>query len=302
MEKRILVDKPYWRQLEELVADIQRDLAPGAEVLHNVKLKGRESGIDRQIDVLVRQSIGQYQMMIAIDCKDYASAVDIKGIEEFVGLVADVGAHQGAMVCPKGFTPAAKTRAQGLGVALYSPVDTGEHKWQVKPKLPIICDWRSVSISFEIRCSAPMPFRMPADFFESVTVFDATGKDLGTCLSSALGQWNEGKLPTAPGEHDRLPIFPGVAITVDNGYGDQIPVSLGMHLLVKQNLYFGYLAILKMRGLRDEHTGNVVTNAFTTGVLDEEEVEKTWQKLGTGEKPPRPPAMICMGLDCYEYS
>ena len=80
MEKRILVDKPYWRQLEELVADIQRDLAPGAEVLHNVKLKGRESGIDRQIDVLVRQSIGQYQMMIAIDCKDYASAVNLRAI------------------------------------------------------------------------------------------------------------------------------------------------------------------------------------------------------------------------------
>ena len=295
------MEKPYWRQLEELVADIQRDLAPGAEVLHNVKLKGRLSGVDRQIDVLVRQSIGQYEMKIAIDCKDYASAVDVKGVEEFFGLVNDVGAHQGAMVSPKGFTAAAKSRAQGYGMALYSPVDTGEHKWQAKVKLPVICDWRSVSISFEIRCSAPMPFRMPGDFFQSVTVYDQDRMDLGTCIAAALTQWNSGHLPFSTGEHGPIKIFGGIRTTVDNGYGNQIPVSLGMHLLVKQTVYFGFLEIVKIRGLRDEHTGNVVTNAFTTGVLDEEEVEKTWQLLKPGEAPPRSPAMVCMALDCYEF-
>ena len=140
------MEKPYWRQLEELVADIQRDLAPGAEVLHNVKLKGRLSGVDRQIDVLVRQSIGQYEMKIAIDCKDHASAVDVKGVEEFFGLVNDVGAHQGAMVSPKGFTAAAKSRAQGYGMALYSPVDTGE---QMAGQGKIACHLR-LAIGFHI--------------------------------------------------------------------------------------------------------------------------------------------------------
>ena len=47
------------RDLELLVAKIQKELAPDSEVLHDVKLVGRKSKRERQIDVLVRQKIGQ---------------------------------------------------------------------------------------------------------------------------------------------------------------------------------------------------------------------------------------------------
>ena len=73
--------------LEILVAKIQKQLAPDAEVIHNAKLDGRNSKQKRQIDVLVRQKIGQYEMMIVLDCKDYARPVDVKGVEEFHGLI-----------------------------------------------------------------------------------------------------------------------------------------------------------------------------------------------------------------------
>jgi hypothetical protein len=45
----------------------------------------------------------------------------MKGVEEFDGLLRDVGAQKGVLVCPKGFTGAATTRAQGLQIDLYSP-------------------------------------------------------------------------------------------------------------------------------------------------------------------------------------
>jgi hypothetical protein len=98
------------RDLELLVAKIQQQLAPKAEVLHDVKLDGRQSKTKRQIDVLVRENIGQYEIRIIIDCKDYKKPVDVKGVEEFYGLLHDVGAHKGVLVCPKGFSEAAKTR------------------------------------------------------------------------------------------------------------------------------------------------------------------------------------------------
>ena len=60
------------RELEILVHKIQRQLAPNTEVLHDVRLPGKFSKRDRQIDVLVRQKIGQYEMLIVLDCKDYA--------------------------------------------------------------------------------------------------------------------------------------------------------------------------------------------------------------------------------------
>lgn len=46
-------------------------------------------------------------------------SVDVKGVEEFHGLVQDVCDHQGALVCPAGFTKAALRRAQKLQIALY---------------------------------------------------------------------------------------------------------------------------------------------------------------------------------------
>ena len=65
------------------------------EVIHDAKLPGRKSQRTRQIDVLVRQKIGQYEMLIVLDCKDYARPVDVKGVEEFHGLLDDVGANCG---------------------------------------------------------------------------------------------------------------------------------------------------------------------------------------------------------------
>ena len=133
--------------LEILVAKIQKQLAPKAEVLHNVMLKGRSSKINRQVDVLVREKIGQYEINIIIDCKDYAEPVDVKGVEEFDGLLRDVGAQKGVLVCPKGFTSTAKTRAEDLQIDLYSPIDTDPHKWQARVTIPALCDFRSAMMS-----------------------------------------------------------------------------------------------------------------------------------------------------------
>jgi predicted Mrr-cat superfamily restriction endonuclease len=118
------------KDLEILVAQIQKQLSPQAEVLHNVKLPSRTTSTTRQIDVLVKQRIGQYEMKIVIDSKDYKVPVDVKGVEEFYGLVTDVGANKGVLVCPAGFTKAAKERAEGFLIDLYRPVDTGDHKWK----------------------------------------------------------------------------------------------------------------------------------------------------------------------------
>lgn len=90
---------------------------PDATVEHNVKLPGRHSKRDPQIDVLVRQQIGQHQMIIVLGCKDYAEPVDVKGVEEFHGL-SMTSAHKGALVSPKGFTKAAKERAAGMQIHL----------------------------------------------------------------------------------------------------------------------------------------------------------------------------------------
>jgi hypothetical protein len=158
-----------FKELEKLVAAIQKQLAPDSEVQHNVKLDGRRSGVKRQIDVLVSQRVGQYDIRIIIDCKDHKTPIDVKGVEEFYGLFCDVDAHKGVLVCPAGFTKAAKNLAQDKLLDLYSPVDTGLHKWRAKPAIPAICDFREAAIGFGVQMSAPYPFRMQADFFQQMS-------------------------------------------------------------------------------------------------------------------------------------
>jgi len=290
--------KPDWEQLEHLVVSIQQQLSPDATVSHNVKLDGIDSETKRQIDVLVEQNIGQYQMRIVIDCKDYSKPVDVKGIEEFQGLVQDVRAQKGALVCPSGYTKSAKRRAKKLQIDLYSPVDTDPHKWQAVISAPVLCDFRNVFMGFAIKCSAPKPIIIPQEFY-NLPVQDENGVILGTALEVAQQNWNDGVFPSDVGEHNDVSIFGDKTVLIDNGYDDTIEVTLEVRLLVKRQLYLGHLPIDSLKGLKDEHSGHVVTNAFTTGVLDPLYVQNNWKKVIESEKLEFEPVFKVVGYNCY---
>lgn len=291
---------PASKDLEILVTKIQKQLAPDAVVEHNAKLDGRNSKTKRQIDVLVRQQIGQYEMRIVLDCKDYARPVDVKGVEEFHGLVEDVGAHKGALVCPKGFTAAAKERATAWQIDLYSPIDTDPHKWQVAVTAPTICDFRTAMYSFRIAHSDPGPFRIPMDFYDATEVKSlSTGKELGTMREAVLGKWNGGYYPTEPGTHDDLTIFDAPQVLVDNGYGSETTATLTVSILVQQQLYFGHLPIPRISGFKDELSGKVIANAFSIGMIDPNEVERSWKPIDSIDEAPMEPLMTLVGLLGY---
>ena len=292
---------PDWQRFEQLVADIQRDLAPTATVSHNVKLPGRDSETDRQIDVLVEQTIGQYTVRIVIDCKDYGRPVDVKGVEEFIGMVRDVGAHQGSMVCPKGFTTSAKKRAKKDNIALFSLVDTANHKWQTRGVMvPAICDFRTAAIGFGIRCTAPVPFQLSEDFLTTLEAYADSGKALGVPLNVGLERWNQGVYPVDVGMHDDVPLYETRTVLVDNGHGQRVPVDLYVSLIVQAQRYWGLLPLEQVRGLRDEETGLLHTNGFSTGGIDPVAVQNQWKRLEENEQEPDNIAMRFMGLVGYE--
>lgn len=107
-------EKPKWKRFEEFVDEVQRYLAPDAQVSTDERILGL-SGKRRQIDVVVRKTIGQFSLLIVIDCKDWKAAVDIQDVESFIGMVSDVQANKGAMVCNSGFTDGAKAVAKSKG-------------------------------------------------------------------------------------------------------------------------------------------------------------------------------------------
>lgn len=287
-------------ELERLVQRIQQELAPNANVIHNAKMVGRRSKVKRQIDVLVTERVGQYEIKIIIECKDYRQPVDVKGVEEFYGLMEDVGGQKGVMVCPKGFSQAAKNRAFDLQIDLYSLVDTEPHKWQVFPSIPAMVEWRSVAISFGVSCSYPAPFMMQGDFFSSIVAFDEAGNQLGNPVQRLLDRWNEGDITTEEGETGETPIFGDIVPWVDNGYGRRIPVSLYANMFIRRQLRYGQLPIRKMSGFKDELEGVVITNAFEVGLLDPEEVDREWKEISKEEDADPQPVIVLRGVTYYD--
>jgi hypothetical protein len=285
------------RDLELLVAKIQQQLAPTSNVIHNTRLPGRFSKTDRQIDVLVRDHIGQFEVNIVIDAKDHAGPVDVIGVEAFAALVSDVGAHRGVLVSPRGFTSTAKERAKGLLIDIYSPVDTDPHKWQAKPTLPVVVDFRAARISFGVTMSAPLPFRIMPDFFSDAMIYDKDDNELGNIFSTAIAKWNAGRFPIEPGEHKHQPIFE-VPTRADNGYDPPLrtPIELYAGIYVEQQLFYGQVPISEISGFYDHQTGATITNAFTLNLISPEEVEKTWLPIETLEKAPIKPVLTVQGL------
>ena len=109
------------RDYENGVGDVLAYLAGDtATVRRNLRLTGRRSGKQRQIDVLVQGRIfGMADATLIAECKRWAAPVDVKDVEAWLGMVEDVGADVGLMVTTHGLTDGARQRArQERGVRL----------------------------------------------------------------------------------------------------------------------------------------------------------------------------------------
>ncbi len=100
-----------WREYEKTVFAEFKLRYPASQITWNVHLHGNLSGVKRQIDILIDVTISGAQLRTVVDAKMYNKAIDIKDVEEFLGLMADVGAHRGLMVTTIGYSPAALERA-----------------------------------------------------------------------------------------------------------------------------------------------------------------------------------------------
>ncbi len=82
-------------------------------VTPNAWIVGQMSGVKRQIDVLIdaRHATDNSRRVI-VDAKLRKRKIDVKDVEAFRGLMADVGATHGYLVTSSGYTRAAEKRAQ----------------------------------------------------------------------------------------------------------------------------------------------------------------------------------------------
>ncbi|MBL0309702.1 MAG: restriction endonuclease [Bacteroidetes bacterium] len=100
-----------WRKYEKEIYAIFKREFPKAEITSDTKLKGRYSLINRQIDILIQDYVAGNRITIVIDAKFFNQKIDVKDVECFIGMLADIGVHKGLLITQEGYTNAAIKRA-----------------------------------------------------------------------------------------------------------------------------------------------------------------------------------------------
>jgi hypothetical protein len=270
------MDEPKWKRFEKLVAKIQADLAPTATVRHNERIYGRKSETERQVDVAIRQSIGQFEVLIVIDAKDHRAPADIPEVGGFIDLVSDIGAQRGAMVSASGFTEGAKHRAREAGIDLYRLVDAESKDWRSYVSLGVLARCNRLK---EAAFAVKGPSWLAELEIERILLFNANGQRLGVPTELVARRWNDNFLPQTPGIHEGLELASEPMFV--RREGRFYPVWIRAEIEVEEEIYFGKLPLSKIQGFQNVQTGGVVTRGFTTELLSYELIRTEWQRLET---------------------
>lgn len=118
-----------WEIYERMIARIMADqISTDLCVTPNARIVGKISGRSRQIDALIdARHQADNARRIIIDAKKRQRKIDVTDVEAFRGLMEDVGATHGYLICPSGHTKAAEKRAQmAVSIGLV-PLDYIEH-------------------------------------------------------------------------------------------------------------------------------------------------------------------------------
>lgn len=100
-----------WKDYEKEIHDYFRTAYPKADISHNVKVVGRYSKVERQIDVLIEDYVAGNRMRIVVDGKFFSERIDVKHVEMFIGMLNDCEVNKGLLITQEGYTYAAVNRA-----------------------------------------------------------------------------------------------------------------------------------------------------------------------------------------------
>lgn len=268
-------NKKKWKRFEELAAEIQKELSPQAEVALNEHLVGKRSGQSRQIDIVVKQKVGQFDILIVMDCKDYKHPLDVREVESFIGMVEDIGANKGALISVKGFTKAAKTRAKDSGINLYSLLDAKNEEWGTFVTVPVLVrDLQLKAYGFTFEAVPFKEFCLKPQSLNEMPLFREDGTFINCLRNLVIDRWEDNKIPPTPGTHDKIPI---TSEDVWTKVGEKLyNLKLYVNAIVVEELRFGNLPVVDIRGFKDDVQGTILTKGFTTDFLDFEKISTEW--------------------------
>jgi hypothetical protein len=125
-------------EYERFVHEKLKRLFTEGVVRLNEKIAGKESGLEREIDVSVRLRCEGLELLYVVQCKDWASKPDINVLGELSAVMQDVGAARGFLLCSAGFYKSNYQYAKAKGIELFTIEDIESSRWHVEIQIPLI--------------------------------------------------------------------------------------------------------------------------------------------------------------------
>ena len=105
------IEDKTWRKYELQIHKELTSIFTECDFEFDDRIFGKYSKIDRQIDISIRGKVGGNKILGIIDCKYFSTKVDVKIVENFLGMIEDTKANFGLLITNKGYSLAAKNRA-----------------------------------------------------------------------------------------------------------------------------------------------------------------------------------------------
>ena len=105
------IEDKTWRKYERQIHQELASIFTECDFEFDDRIFGKYSKIDRQIDISIRGKVGGNKILGIIDCKYFATKIDVKIVESFLGMIEDTKANFGLLITNKGYSLAAKNRA-----------------------------------------------------------------------------------------------------------------------------------------------------------------------------------------------
>jgi hypothetical protein len=235
-------EKKTGKEFEELIFGIYKELLPHAEVKWNDHILGRDSKVERQIDISIRLKIASHEILIIVQAKDQKKAADVNVLGEFESVIRDVGASKGILICNSGFTKSAKDFAISKKIDICSAHDAVKVNWQTRIEVPVIK--KSISVKVAIRHTM-----VPLG---NVTMDGVMLPDISDTFNIFLSAWEAGKLNKEPGEH-RLTLNKDLLSQLNK---EVIGLESYINYEISHRYHFKFFQPVDYRGIKDFLTKN----------------------------------------------
>lgn len=266
------------KQKGNLLEGIVEHLCSGiknAKVSKNIKIIGKKSGEKREIDVLIEGMVGAFPVNIVVEAKNYNKPVGIEKVESLNSKLGDVGGNMGVLVCPNGFTKAARNLALSNGIKLYEVFD---------PKLgnknlfiPLRCIMPNIAgFSYEVAHRTLGEFSISQDV--STWQFHV-GSEILNARQLVWHAWNNGMIPQDAGEH--VANFNAMTMSDIKNPKHLQYCEIKIHIKVVEKFY---LKLVPASFLRESSSGKVYFNLDMHLASKENDMEKAgWKEFPSFE-------------------